>query len=363
MAQRIRTEQLSVAFNGTPVIAGLDLEIAAGEFLVLLGPSGCGKSTLLNAIAGLVDIAGGRISIGERDVTWTEPKDRGIAMVFQSYALYPAMDVYGNLAFALRVAGLPKHEIETRVQRAAELLGLVPLLRRKPSALSGGQRQRVAIGRSLVRDVEVSLFDEPLSNLDAQMRAELRVEIKQLHQRLGNTTVYVTHDQVEALSLADRIAVMKGGVIQQLADPDTVYHRPANRFVASFLGSPPMNFIPGMLSRSGSVPGVHAGDVAMLLPRYAFAPEAPAAGQAIVGIRPEDILIDAEAARADVRWTGTVTLRESLGSETVLWSELAGARIAIRTHARVAVRRGDRIPMGFASERASLFDQSTEMRI
>jgi multiple sugar transport system ATP-binding protein len=360
---KIRTQRLSVAFNNVVALKDLDLEIEEGEFLVLLGPSGCGKSTLLNAIAGLLEVSGGEVWIGGKNVTWAEPKDRGLAMVFQSYALYPAMDVYGNLAFSLRVAGMKKPEIEARVSRAAEMLELTALLRRRPSALSGGQRQRVAIGRALVREVDIFLFDEPLSNLDAQLRAELRVEIKQLHLKLGNTTVYVTHDQVEALSLADRIAVMRGGVIQQLADPDTVYRRPANRFVASFLGSPPMNFISGVLVREGGVMALRAGELVVPLPHCAVASEAAVGRAVTLGIRPEDIVIGEEAAAADFRWTAGVTLRESLGSETLLWSSLAGSRIAIRTSARTPARVGDSLPVGFASDRVSLFDQETEERI
>ena len=221
------------------VLKALDLDIADGEFIVLLGPSGCGKSTLLNCIAGLLEPSEGKVFIKGKNVTWDEPKDRGIGMVFQSYALYPQMTVERNLSFGLRVAGLPKEEIDKRVKRAAEMLQLEPLLQRKPTALSGGQRQRVAIGRALVRDVDVFLFDEPLSNLDAKLRAELRVEIKRLHQRLGNTMIYVTHDQIEALTLADRVAVMKGGIIQQLDDPHAIYNEPKNLYVAGFIGSPP----------------------------------------------------------------------------------------------------------------------------
>jgi multiple sugar transport system ATP-binding protein len=308
-------------------------------------------------------VSAGEVWIGGRNVTWTEPKDRGLAMVFQSYALYPAMDVYGNLAFSLRVAGMKKPEIYARVTRAAEMLALVPLLRRRPSELSGGQRQRVAIGRSLVREVDVFLFDEPLSNLDAQLRAELRIEIKQLDLRLGNTTVYVTHDQVEALSLADRIAVMRGGVIQQLADPDTVYRRPANRFVASFLGSPPMNFFEGELVREGGMAALRAGDTLIPLSRCPQA-EGITAGRALtLGIRPEDIVIGDDATTSDFRWSTSVTLRESLGSETLLWCSLAGTRVAIKTTARVAAGIGDSIPAGFASDRVSLFDAKTEERI
>ena len=234
-----------ISYGTVKVLEKFDLEVAQSEFIVLLGPSGCGKSTLLNAIAGLVDLSDGQIWIGGNNVTWEEPKDRGIAMVFQSYALYPRMTVRGNMSFGLKVAGVPAAEIARRVDTAATMLQISELLERRPAELSGGQRQRVAIGRALVRDAGVYLFDEPLSNLDAQLRAELRVEIKRLHQRLAATMIYVTHDQIEALTLADRIAVMKDRVIQQLGTPNEIYRRPANRFVASFVGSPAMNFLRG----------------------------------------------------------------------------------------------------------------------
>ena len=240
----VSVRDLSLSFGAVTVLETLNLDVKDGEFLVLLGPSGCGKSTLLNCVAGLLDVSDGQIFIGGKNVTWEEPKDRGIGMVFQSYALYPQMTVERNLSFGLQVAKLPQPEIDKRVARAAEILQIQPLLKRKPSELSGGQRQRVAIGRALVRDVDVFLFDEPLSNLDAKLRSELRVEIKRLHQSLKNTMIYVTHDQIEALTLADRIAVMKSGVIQQLADPMTIYNFPENLFVAGFIGSPSMNFFP-----------------------------------------------------------------------------------------------------------------------
>ncbi|MGO4834477.1 ABC transporter ATP-binding protein, partial [Rhizobiaceae sp. 2RAB30] len=243
----VLVKDVSLNFGTVEVLRSLDLDISEGEFLVLLGPSGCGKSTLLNCIAGLLDVSKGQIFIKGKNVTWEEPKDRGIGMVFQSYALYPQMTVEGNLSFGLRNAGLAKDEIARRVAKASEILQIEPLLQRKPAALSGGQRQRVAIGRALVRDVDVFLFDEPLSNLDAKLRSELRVEIKRLHQRLGNTMIYVTHDQIEALTLADRIAVMKGGSIQQLDAPQAIYNNPVNRYVAGFIGSPGMNFIEGRI--------------------------------------------------------------------------------------------------------------------
>jgi multiple sugar transport system ATP-binding protein len=362
-ATKIETRGLSVAFKDFAALSSVDLTIGEGEFLVLLGPSGCGKSTLLNAIAGLIEPSAGEVWIAGRNVTWAEPKDRGLAMVFQSYALYPAMDVYGNLAFSLRVAGMKKAEVDARVRHAASMLELEPLLRRRPSELSGGQRQRVAIGRSLVRQVDIFLFDEPLSNLDAQLRAELRVEIKQLHLKLRNTTVYVTHDQVEALSLADRIAVMRGGVVQQLADPDTVYRKPANRFVASFLGSPPMNFVDGALTRDAGRVALRVDGAVVPLVRSPLEVELGEGRALSLGIRPEDILIGDDAAACDFRWDSDVALRESLGSETLLWCSLAGARVAIKSPARLAAHVGDRVPLGFSSERISLFDASTEERV
>ena len=245
MTTSVEIKNLDLSFGSVEVLQNLNLDIGQGEFLVLLGSSGCGKSTLLNCIAGLLDVTAGQIHINGTNVTWAEPSERGIGMVFQSYALYPQMTVEGNLTFGLRNAKMPKDEIAKRVKRAAEILQIEPLLKRKPAALSGGQRQRVAIGRALVRDVDVFLFDEPLSNLDAKLRADLRVEIKRLHHSLGNTMIYVTHDQVEAMTLADRIAIMKGGEIIQLATPHEIYNRPVNKYVADFIGSPSMNFLQG----------------------------------------------------------------------------------------------------------------------
>src|SRR6478609_303689 len=252
MDSSVQIRELSVSYGAVKVLESLNLDISRGEFIVLLGPSGCGKSTLLNCIAGLLEPSTGQVFIEGRNVTWEEPKDRGIGMVFQSYALYPQMTVERNLSFGLRVSGMKKEEIDQRVARAAEILQIQPLLNRKPMELSDGQRQRVAIGRALVRDVDVFLFDEPLSNLDAKLRSDLRVEIKRLHQRLANTMIYVTHDQIEAMTLADRIAVMKGGLIQQLDAPQAIYNRPVNRFVAGFIGSPGMNFLEGEVDRDAA---------------------------------------------------------------------------------------------------------------
>src|SRR5262245_63896526 len=283
----VLVRDVSLNFGHVEVLKSLNLDVPEGEFLVLLGPSGCGKSTLLNCIAGLLDVTAGQIFISGKNVTWEEPKDRGIGMVFQSYALYPQMTVKGNLSFGLKNARLPRDEIAKRVQRAAEILQIGPLLKRKPLALSGGQRQRVAIGRALVRDVDVFLFDEPLSNLDAKLRSELRVEIKRLHQNLENTMVYVTHDQIEALTLADRIAVMRGGIIQQLADPKTIYNKPSNLFVAGFLGSPAMTFLKGDLVDQPEGKAFKMDGVTVPLAGYSGNVPAAAGHPVTLGVRPE----------------------------------------------------------------------------
>jgi multiple sugar transport system ATP-binding protein len=358
---------LTVSFGKLQVLPRLDLDVADGEFIVLLGPSGCGKSTLLNAIAGLIDIADGQISIGGRDVTDLEPKERGLAMVFQSYALYPNMNVYGNLAFALKVAGVARREIDMRVHRAAEMLALTPLLSRRPIQLSGGQRQRVAIGRALVRDVDLFLFDEPLSNLDAQLRAELRVEIKRLHKSLRATMVYVTHDQVEALTLADRIVVMHAGTIQQIGYPETIYDRPANTFVAGFLGSPPMNLVPATLTTCEGRPGLVLDGETIPVGNHPTINAVAAgweSGRAVrLGVRPERIQLDKAAAGADIRWNAPIEIQESLGSETLLWSHLAGIRIAIKTPARLRLNDGEAIPAGCALADLSIFDAASGQRL
>jgi multiple sugar transport system ATP-binding protein len=353
----VSVRDLSIRYGSVSVIEALNLDVTAGEFIVLLGPSGCGKSTLLNAVAGLLDISEGEVWISGKNVTWAEPKDRGIGMVFQSYALYPRMSVAGNLSFGLRMAGLPKAEIAERVAGAAKLLQLEPLLGRKPSELSGGQRQRVAIGRALVRHVDVFLFDEPLSNLDAKLRNELRVEIKKLHQSLGNTMIYVTHDQIEALTLADRIAVMKNGVIQQLATPHDIYHRPVNLFVAAFIGSPGMNFIQGMLE-----PGHLALDgTSVAVGRYSFA--APSTGRpATLGLRPEHVgLGPAPEGHHGAR--GIVTIVEPMGADTVVWTSFAGQPLTIRTDGERVVTVGEEIAFHFDLGRASIFDTASGTRL
>ena len=360
---------LYLSFGSIEVLKNLNLDVAEGEFLVLLGPSGCGKSTLLNCIAGLLDITDGQIFINGKNVTWAEPKDRGIGMVFQSYALYPQMSVEKNLSFSLRVAGLPKAEIKDRVNRAAEILQIQTLLKRKPAALSGGQRQRVAIGRALVRDVNVFLFDEPLSNLDAKLRTDLRVELKRLHKTLGNTMIYVTHDQIEALTLADRIAIMKEGIIQQLDTPHGIYHSPKNRFVAGFIGSPSINFMPGTLSKV-SDQWLFIGDtqgsmqpLQIALDNYVFATD-PKEGQRIeFGIRPEHVYLGEEATSMTLRSNFIVELIEPMGSEAVAWGTLAGHSFTVRLDSEQLPESGAEILAGFDPLKASIFDESTGERV
>src|SRR6201996_389214 len=285
----VAIRDLTIRLGSNTVIENLDLDVNAGEFVVLLGPSGCGKSTLLHSIAGLIDVTDGSIEIGGEDMTWADPKDRRISLVFQSYALYPTMSVERNLSFALRINGTPKAEIERRVTRASEMLQLGPLLKRKPAQLSGGQRQRVAIGRAIVREADVFLFDEPLSNLDAKLRTELRRELKQLHQRLGATMIYVTHDQVEAMTLATRMAVMKSGEIQQIGTPAEVYARPANLFVATFLGSPAMNLLNGTLSAHCDSVRFAGAKLELDVSRYPFVAQPEYGKPCVLGVRPEDV--------------------------------------------------------------------------
>ena len=353
MQSAVSVKDLRIAYGDHTVIEKLSIDIAPREFLVLLGPSGCGKSTLLSAIAGLQDITAGEVWISGKNVSWEEPKDRGIGMVFQSYALYPRMSVRKNLSFGLRVAGLPKPEIEARVARTAALLHLDALLDRRPAELSGGQRQRVAIGRALVREVDVFLFDEPLSNLDAKLRNELRVEIKKLHQRLGNTMIYVTHDQVEALTLADRIAIMRDGVIQQLASPAEIYRRPANLFVAGFIGAPAMNFVEGRIERSGASPVFRSKGLAVDLSGYAFSAGATE-GPATLGFRPEHLVLDGAASGLPTI-PGRVSVVEPMGSDAVVWFDWADQSLSLRLMGDVDLQPGDALAPGLDIAKASLF--------
>ena len=349
----VTVANLHKSYGALRVLHDIGLEVAPGEFTVLLGPSGCGKSTLLSAIAGLDEIDGGTITIAGEDVTDREPSRRGIAMVFQSYALYPTMTVRGNLSFGLRVKHLPGAEIERRVGWAAELLQLASLLDRKPGQLSGGQRQRVAIGRALVQDAKLFLFDEPLSNLDAKLRTEMRVEIKKLHKQLGLTIVYVTHDQIEAMTLATRIAVMKGGRIEQYAEPDELYERPATLFVAGFVGAPAMNFLPGVV-RGGAIV---VGD--LHLPVATIAPEGTSV---VLGIRPEHISL------ADDNPNGTVVdavaqFMEPMGADTLGWFDVGGHRLSVRLAPQRARSIAGATRLSLDLRHASLFDAGTELRL
>jgi len=345
-----------ISYGTVKVLEKFDLEVAQSEFIVLLGPSGCGKSTLLNAIAGLVDLSDGQIWIGGNNVTWEEPKDRGIAMVFQSYALYPRMTVRGNMSFGLKVAGVAPAEIARRVDAAAAMLQITELLDRRPAELSGGQRQRVAIGRALVRDVGVYLFDEPLSNLDAQLRAELRVEIKRLHQRLAATMIYVTHDQIEALTLADRIAVMKDRIIQQLGTPNEIYRRPANRFVASFVGSPAMNFLRGTFAVSGGGPCFAAAGVSIPLDGYAFDARPEMGAPMELGIRPEHV-----EAGGDL--PAVIEMVEPMGSDQLAWLRLGEHPLSMRLSAETRIIAGGPIRLRFPADKLNLFDAASGRRL
>jgi multiple sugar transport system ATP-binding protein len=345
-----------ISYGTVKVLEKFDLEVAQSEFIVLLGPSGCGKSTLLNAIAGLVEVSDGQIWIGGNNVTWEEPKDRGIAMVFQSYALYPRMTVRGNMSFGLKVAGVPAAEIARRVDAAAAMLQITELLDRRPAELSGGQRQRVAIGRALVRDAGVYLFDEPLSNLDAQLRAELRVEIKRLHQRLAATMIYVTHDQIEALTLADRIAVMKDRVIQQLGTPNEIYRRPANRFVASFVGSPAMNFLRGTFAIKNDAPCFTAAGLSVPLDGYAFDAR-PAEGAPIeLGIRPEHV-----EAGGDL--PASIEMVEPMGSDQLAWLRIGNHPLSMRLSTEAQITAGRPIALRFPADKLNLFDAVSGRRL
>ncbi|MEZ5449197.1 MAG: sn-glycerol-3-phosphate ABC transporter ATP-binding protein UgpC [Thiolinea sp.] len=361
MQSSISIRDLKLSFGAVHVLKNLNLEIGEGEFLVLLGSSGCGKSTLLNCIAGLLDVTDGQIFIKGKNVTWAEPSERGIGMVFQSYALYPQMSVEGNLAFGLKNAKVPKAEIRKRIARTAEILQIEPLLKRKPAALSGGQRQRVAIGRALVRDVDVFLFDEPLSNLDAKLRADLRVEIKRLHQKLKNTMIYVTHDQVEAMTLADRIAIMKGGVVMQLDSPAVIYNRPANKYVADFIGSPSMNFFAGTLT-GGDAPHFNGDGMTFPVTGYEFAAP-PKSGNIWLGIRPEHIQSGELAAPCPVQLDAVVDLVEPMGSDTQVWSTANGQPFRFRMDGQADVQEGDTVRIGFDPARLSLFERDSELRI
>ncbi|HZH28688.1 MAG TPA: sn-glycerol-3-phosphate import ATP-binding protein UgpC [Azospirillaceae bacterium] len=344
----------------TLVIKGIDCHVADGELLVMLGPSGCGKSTLLRMVAGLESITDGEIAIGGRVVNNLEPKDRNIAMVFQNYALYPHMSVYDNMAYGLKIRGLSKAEIDTAVKQAAQILELGPYLERKPRQLSGGQRQRVAMGRAIVRQPDVFLFDEPLSNLDAKLRNQMRVEIKKLQTQLGVTSLYVTHDQVEAMTLADRIMVMNGGVAEQIGTPMEVYQRPASTFVAGFIGSPPMNLLPAAVSADGR--SIRIKD-SVSLPLAEGVANGHAGRPVTLGIRPEHVMTVGSDAAMSLELT--VELVEALGADTVVHGRIAGTdeMMLARLPGISQLRMGDRIAVAPVPGELHLFDKDTGRRI
>jgi multiple sugar transport system ATP-binding protein len=349
----VALKNLSKKYPGGEALAvdAVSLDVAHGEFMVLLGPSGCGKSTTLRMVAGLESISAGELFIDGRRVNDVPAKDRDIAMVFQSYALYPHMTVFDNLAFGLRRRSIAAGEIERRVQGVAETLGLKEFLKRKPHALSGGQRQRVALGRAIVRDPKVFLFDEPLSNLDAALRVGMRGELIKLHHRLGATMIYVTHDQVEAMTMGDRICIMNGGKVVQIGAPLEVYRNPADTFVAAFLGSPPTNLIPARFAGGG----LSVGESSLPLQGK------PSPEHVIFGIRPEDIRIDAAAAHVQ----GEVLAIEPLGAETILRVRLPGVAgdVMVRGPRSLSARLGERLPLAFDLAAAHLFDPQTQLRI
>jgi multiple sugar transport system ATP-binding protein len=350
----VNIREVRKAFGSSSVIHGVDVSIRDGEFVVLVGPSGCGKSTLLRMIAGLENITAGEIRIGERVVNNLPPKERDVAMVFQNYALYPHMTVGANMAFSMKLRGAPKDEIKSRVNRAAEILGLSELLERFPRQLSGGQRQRVAMGRAIVRDPQVFLFDEPLSNLDAKLRVQMRTEIKELHQRLKTTTIYVTHDQIEAMTMADKIVVMHEGLVEQVGAPLDLYDRPDNLFVAGFIGSPAMNLIGGRIRTNGSVTFEGSGGVKFPL---GAAPAESNGRPVIYGVRPEHFSLSDDGAEAEVQ------VVEPTGSELQVAAKMGGADIVVVFRERHQFRPGDKIRLKPDPRLVHLFDEATGKRL
>ncbi len=343
------------------VIHGIDMEITDGEFIVIVGPSGCGKSTLLRMVAGLERITGGEVAIGDRVVNALEPKDRDIAMVFQNYALYPHMSVYDNMAYGLRIRGMSKAEIDQRVQKAAKILELSALLQRKPRQLSGGQRQRVAMGRAIVREPAVFLFDEPLSNLDAKLRVQMRLEIKRLQRELGTTSIYVTHDQVEAMTLADRLIVMNAGRAEQIGSPMDVYEHPASTFVAGFIGSPAMNFLSGTIGADRRSVELATADAQRVTLPLSKAAEGEAGSAVTLGVRPEHLLADGG--------TGAIALQiemvEPLGADTLLHGHFGESKegVTVRMPGHVQVKGGEQRRFNVDAANVHLFDAGNGRRI
>lgn len=360
----VRLEEVTKKFGNFTAVNRVTLEARDTEFIVLVGPSGCGKTTTLRMIAGLEEVTEGKIYIGDRLVNDVPPKDRDIAMVFQNYALYPHMDVYNNMAFGLKLRKVPKKEIDRRVREAAELLGITDKLRAKPRELSGGQRQRVAVGRAIVRNPKVFLFDEPLSNLDAKLRVRMRAELAELHQRLKTTTVYVTHDQVEAMTLGHRVAVMNAGIVLQYDDPQTIYDRPANLFVAGFIGSPPMNFLNvRLISEDGRLYVKGKGFKLLLPPNFATSEvRAFLDKEVIFGIRPEDLRTPemVQTSQEESSFPAKVRVREPLGDELIIYADCAGDEVVAKLDPHLVVQPGQEITLIAVMERAHLFDPETE---
>ena len=362
---RLRLQGVEKSYGNVRAVRGIDLDIAEGEFAVLVGPSGCGKSTLLRCIAGLEEVDAGTVTIGDDVVNDVRPRDRNLAMVFQNYALYPYMNVRENIAFGLKARRTPADEIETRVRRAADMLEIGTLLDRLPRQLSGGQRQRVAIGRAVVRDARLFLFDEPLSNLDAQLRDEMRTEIKRLHQELGKTMIYVTHDQIEAMTLADRIVLLRDGAIEQEGAPLDLFERPVSRFVARFLGSPPINFIPGRFEGDGTGLAVRCSEDAIFaLPGARAAALASRAGRDVVlGVRPEHITSSSHAGSQRehlVRHKVVIDLVQPTGTRLYGAFALAGIEVLAELQAHDVERPGEAIEVLFDMQRAILIDPESD---
>ncbi len=354
--------------NGFEAVKDFNLEIADKEFIIFVGPSGCGKSTTLRMVAGLEEITSGELKIGDKVVNDVEPKDRDIAMVFQNYALYPHMTVYDNMAFGLKLRKVPKPEIDKMVREAAKILDLEKLLDRKPKALSGGQRQRVAMGRAIVRDPKVFLMDEPLSNLDAKLRGQMRIEISKLHQRLGTTIIYVTHDQTEAMTLGTRIVVMKDGVVQQVDTPRKLYDEPCNLFVAGFIGSPQMNFLDAKCEVNGDKVLLNVGPAKIELPpaKAKKLIDGGYEGKTVVlGIRPEDVHDEQMfiASSPNTVIEATIRVYEMLGAEVYLHFDYEGATMTARVDSRTTARNGDTVKFAFDAEKIHVFDKETEMTI
>jgi multiple sugar transport system ATP-binding protein len=365
MAKVILKNVRKVFPGDVEAVKDFSLDIETGEFIVLVGPSGCGKSTTLRMIAGLEEISSGKISIGDRVVNDLPPKDRDIAMVFQNYALYPHMSVFDNMAFSLKMRKMPKADIQKRVNEAAEMLDIEELLKRRPKELSGGQRQRVAVGRAIVRQPAAFLFDEPLSNLDAKLRVQMRVEISRLHHNLDTTMIYVTHDQVEAMTMGDRIVVMKDGIIEQVAPPEELYDNPATKFVASFIGTPPMNFIDGKITGENGTLNFDEGTFSLPLPEMFMSELEPYRNKRITfGIRPEDIGSERAALEKDaVQIRFTVDVVEPMGSETILYVRTDNNSFISRVDPHKTCKAGDCVELAVNLPKAHFFDADTDKLI